>query len=167
MAGESARLFIGLWPGEEVRDAVMSHADAWAWPRNARRVPRERLHITLHFLGMVPRARLEELATAITMPGETFDLRLTAPVLWPRGIAVLCPPSVPPAAMKLHARLAEALLRFGHEPETRAWKPHVTLARDAVGAVLPAESVDIAWRVSGHVLVESASQQYTVLRRFA
>lgn len=150
-----------------MRDAVMSHAEAWAWPRNTRRVPRERLHITLHFLGMVPHAQLEELATAIAVPSESFDLRLTTPTLWPRGIAVLCPPSMPPAATSLHARLAEALLHFGHEPEARAWKPHVTLARDAVGAVPPAEPVDIAWRVSGHVLVESASQQYTVLRRFA
>jgi 2'-5' RNA ligase len=167
---DTARLFIGLWPDDEVRRALQAHADAWTWPHAARRVAEERLHMTLHFLGAVPRHRIDALVQALDVPATPFELELAETALWPRGIAVLGPTQVPEALAGLHGRLLAALERFGCPTEGLAWKPHVTLARDAQGARPPAAVEAIRWRVHGHALVESTARpalRYRVLQRWS
>jgi 2'-5' RNA ligase len=64
----SACLFIALWPGPEVRDALAAWSGQWHWHAAARWVPAERLHLILHFLGDVPRERLPALGEALSVP---------------------------------------------------------------------------------------------------
>ena len=54
----SLRLFLGLWPTDAMRKALLAQADAWSWPEGARRSRPEGLHITLHFLGEVAATKL-------------------------------------------------------------------------------------------------------------
>ena len=56
-ANATLRLFIALWPDTRVRAALVESAGQWSWNAGAARERPERLHLTLHFLGDVPRHR--------------------------------------------------------------------------------------------------------------
>ncbi|AMO21701.1 RNA 2',3'-cyclic phosphodiesterase [Ramlibacter solisilvae] len=165
----SLRLFTALWPPPPVREAIARWQHQWQWPPGAAVVPTDRLHITLHFLGNVPAARVDGLRAALRLPSTPFRLDLGRPGLWGGGIAVLSPDCVPEALGALHERLAAALTAAGLPTEERPYKPHVTLARRARGAKAPAEGPGLRWDAQdGFVLVESlpGGRGYKVLDRF-
>ena len=56
--GETARLFLALWPDDALRRGLLAWRDAWQWPARAALVAPDDLHLTLHFLGGVPLVRL-------------------------------------------------------------------------------------------------------------
>lgn len=169
----NARLFLALWPTPALQRALDAHDRLWAWPAQAARVPQAQWHVTLHFLGGVPRARIPDLlATLATLPPcPAAELRLDRPTLWPGGSAVLLAGDVPPTLHDFHRALGQAVSAAGLPVERRAWKPHVTFARRAVGARPPADSPPLIWPAgpdSGWVLVESVpGGGYQVLRRFS
>ena len=163
------RLFTALWPTLSVRDAIAQWQGAWDWPHQAARVKAERLHATLHFLGDVPGHRLPELARALAVPFEPFELELGSAAVWPNGVAVIEPFTTPPALLRLHAGLGAVLRRLELPMDTRPYRPHVTLARRAHGAKPPAQGPELRWRVDdGYVLVRSlpGGAGYEVLERF-
>lgn len=150
-----ARLFLALWPDDEVRRALTAWRDGWHWPRSASPVHADRLHVTLHFLGEVDDTRSAALAEALRVPFEPFALRFGRNVLWPYGIAVLEPDTVPAPLLALHARLGEALTRHGVALDTRAYKPHVTLARRARTASIASDAPALCWQVERYALMQS------------
>lgn len=163
------RLFLALWPDEGTRAAIAAWQDAWHWPPAARLVARERLHLTLHFIGNVAAERLPELASGLQVGFEPMLLRFREGQVWPGGIAVLRPDATPEPLLALHARLAEALVAHGLPVEERPFRPHVTLARKAGGAAAPAAAA-LQWRAqSGYVLARSVPNGggYEVVARFA
>jgi RNA 2',3'-cyclic 3'-phosphodiesterase len=95
-------------------------------------------HLTIKFLGSVPRASLEPLASAIapvareTVPG---DLLAGGPAIFPprgpaRVLGVGFAPSPALESLSRFAREVDARAKtFGIEEEKRAFHPHVTLAR--------------------------------------
>lgn len=164
----AARLFLALWPPEPVRAALQAMQAAWHWPEGAALVPPQRLHVTLHFLGQVPLARVGEFAAALDVAFEphTIDLARARPVLWPGGLAVL-QLQAPPELARLHGALGRELRALDWPVEPRAFTPHVTFSRRAWGARPPAEPVsDLPeWQVhEGYALVHSVpSRDYEVL----
>lgn len=162
------RLFLALWPDDAVRRQLASAQRAWQWPARAARVPADRLHLTLHFLGEVPDREACALAAALPPCQVPFTLRLDRAALWPQGIAALEPGSTPAGLAALHADLAALLRAQGLRVEARAFRPHVTLARRAQGAVPPPEPLTIEWAVRGYALVRShagASLRYEPIVR--
>jgi 2'-5' RNA ligase len=156
---DTLRLFIALWPDDGARDWLRACDAAIAWPAGAAREDAARRHITLHFLGAVPRAQMHDLMPALQQPFAPFDLQLGRVALWPRGLLVVEPTHAEPALVELHAALGVALQRAGRRVETRAFKPHVTLARRAAGARWPALQPQ-RWPVSAYALVASAGGHY-------
>ena len=150
-----ARLFLALWPDEELRATLARCRDAWIWPRGAGPVADGKLHLTLHFLGAVPAARIPDLVEAFHVPFRPFELALGHPCLWHQAIAVLEPLAIPSELLELHATLAERVVALGLPLEERSYKPHVTLARRAHGAIIPPPGPAVPWRVGGYTLVES------------
>lgn len=163
---KTSRLFLALWPSATIRGQLRERRDAWQWPRGATPVHADKLHLTLHFLGDVPSERLPELLDGFSVPFVPFRLDLGTPVLWPHGIAVLEPFAEPPALLALHARLADALVGLGLQPEQRSYRPHVTMARRAGGVAVPQDGPPIAWQADRYALVESQGGVYTVLREY-
>lgn len=165
----STRLFLALWPDPATRHALRERRDAWAWPRGASPVHADKLHLTLHFLGELPSARLPALRRGFRVPFTPFSLSIGVPKLWPHGIAVLEPHTQPPELLELHAQLSAALVALGLQPEARSFRPHVTLARRANNAVVPPEADPFVWTIDGYALVESQPSNgggYTVLEQY-
>jgi 2'-5' RNA ligase len=162
----SARLFLALWPAPAVRAQLAAARDQWTWPNKATPVRTERLHVTLHFIGEVAQERVAEIADALPSPCAPFELRLGRHVLWPHGIAVLEPDSTPPALAELHATLGEQLVALGLPVDARPYRPHVTLARRAGGALVPADRGSIRWLAERYALVQSHAGTYELLREY-
>ncbi|MEQ1660352.1 MAG: RNA 2',3'-cyclic phosphodiesterase [Hylemonella sp.] len=164
----AARLFLALVPGGPVRAELSAHIQAWRWNDGAQRYAPPDWHVTLHFIGLVPRTRLDELRAGLSQPFTPFELRFGEPALWPHGLAVLLPMAMPPALQVLHDRLGAQLRRLGLRTDERPYRPHLTLARRAEQAVPPAPPA-WGWRVRGYVLMESTGRpeaRYRVLQRF-
>jgi 2'-5' RNA ligase len=133
-------------------------------------VPPERLHLTLHYLGELRHDAVAALCECLPPIPASFELAFGQPALWPHGIAVLEPLEVPPELLALHAALVRALHAVGLRTDERPFRPHVTLARHAQSASLPAEGARWSWPVNGYALVHSVREpplRYEVLRRIA
>lgn len=98
----------------------------------ARWVRPENMHVTLHFLGEVEGARLDDVDLALSgVMAEPFTLQLAGAgefggAKGPRVVWAGLAPA--PALEQLHGRVAGALARCGVETEARRFVPHVTLA---------------------------------------
>jgi len=163
------RLFTALWPAQPLRDAIAKWQATWDWPRQSARVETQRLHATLHFLGDVPARRLPELVRSLAVPFEPFEMELGIGAVWPNGVAVVEPLAAPPALLRLHAGMGAVLARLELPMDTRPYRPHVTLARRAHGAKVPAQGPALRWLVDdGYALVRSlpGGAGYEVLERF-
>ncbi|HWV59530.1 MAG TPA: RNA 2',3'-cyclic phosphodiesterase [Sphingopyxis sp.] len=134
------RLFVALRPPRPVRDILLA---AMHGISGARWQSDEQLHLTLRFIGEVDRHRAEDIAAAlgaIYAPAVTariagvdlFERQGRPHMLW-AGVE----PHAPLGA--LHRKVDQLLARVGVAPETRAFVPHVTLARlnRASGPVAP------------------------------
>ena len=164
-AGGAQRLFIALWPDARVRAALSARRDAWQWPPGAAIVNADKLHATLHFIGQVAAQQVAAVRDAIALPFTPFELTLREPAVWRGGIAVL-ESDAPAALLDLQVRLGLALDALGLPVEQRPYRPHVTLARKARGAVPPG-ATPIPWEVRDYALVVSANGEYAVMQRYA
>ena len=162
------RLFIGLLPDADTRDALVEHQRRWRWPRGARLTKATSLHLTLHFLGEVDAAHEQTLRNVLKAERvRPFDLVLRTPQCWGGGIAVLMP-DANAVLDDLHERLGARLIDADFAAPRGAWTPHVTLARDARLCEPPSTAQTIVWPVVDFVLVWSRTTPptgYEVLER--
>ena len=157
---DPARLFSALWPPTEVVAELRARCDLACGNAVARREAAARVHLTLHFLGMVARARLPALRAGLCVPFSPFELRFEGCARWPQGLIVAEPVSLPPVLQALHVALAQVLRARGLGTNEQVFRPHVTLARRHAGPwPRPSPAVDtLRWRVSKYVLAESLPQ---------
>jgi 2'-5' RNA ligase len=160
------RVFTAIWPDEGVRRALLEAQRAFELPESARPVRPERLHITLNFLDRLPGEMVKALV-ALELPFQPFTLELTRAALLNREIAILEPEQPPAALIELHARLSIALAEMRLPLDLRAFRPHVTLARDARGAKIPRNVTPVSWRVESWIVVESTSGSTPEYRRLS
>ena len=124
------RLFVGIPLPEDVRARL---GELKGGLLGARWVEPENLHLSLRFIGEVPggdEADIDEALATIEAPGFPlalselgfFDRRRRVHAVW-AGIGMSEP------MVRLRAKVEQTLVRLGHEPEHRKFKPHVTLAR--------------------------------------
>lgn len=166
---ETARLFIALWPEPDLARALHTQCGVCATDPGARVVALHKVHMTLHFLGPVPRQRLPALASALQVPFDPFELRFSHCEAWPHGLRVAVPDTAAAALLRLHAALGQALQGLGLPVEERPFRPHLTLARRATAPLPSPEGPSLHWPVNGYVLVESQVARggaYQVVRAY-
>lgn len=143
------RLFFALPCPAELAARICVWRDGL--PLDGQPVAQTNLHLTLAFLGSVPRGRKAELrAIGEGLPRRGFNLELDHIARWNNGILHLAPRSVPDALHELVHALREKLHAGGFEVEHRPFHPHITLARHArhtpattAAFVLPAQAVTL------------------------
>lgn len=164
----TARVFLALQPPAAVQAALSEHVAACRWPAGAAVYAPADWHLTLHFIGAVPREQLPALCTGLAVALPPFTLHLGVPAAWPHGLAVLLPDDAPPALLVLHQALGASLHRLGLHIDTRPYQPHLTLARRATHAQFAA-APRCDWPVRSYVLMESTGQadaRYRVLQHY-
>ena len=156
------RLFIALTPPEPVRDALIDTMEALD---NARWQDDEQLHLTLRFVGEVDRRQAEDLAAALLrIAFGPFSVMLSGVGHFarkgiPTAIHAVALPS--PELLALRRQVERACLAAGLPPETRAFTPHVTIARlnrsaAPIGAWLARHgTLRASWRAEAFALFES------------
>jgi len=128
------RLFIAFRPPAPVRDALIAMQDG---VEGARWQDDDQLHLTLRYIGDVDGRTANDIAELLeTVSARRFEIALCGvgsfdrkgrtDTLW-AGVT----PHEPLAA--LHRKLDNFLVRLGLQPEGRAYKPHITLARGRMG----------------------------------
>jgi 2'-5' RNA ligase len=176
MTGRPRRLFFALWPDEALRAATVAATARAVGEAGGRAVPPENLHVTLAFLGSVPEVRVADaVAAGRTVPVasgvQMFD-RVTA---WGRrGPLVLEATRLEAPLATLQSSLENALSTAGFALDRRAFRPHITLAREPARRPAPAApdaaGGSLAWPCTGFVLVDSdtgpGGSKYSVLERF-
>ena len=152
------RLFFALWPDGAAASALEHLAVTLAPSVEGRAVPREKIHLTLAFLGEVPAAEVER-AIAAGDSVRACELKICldrvgsfrrAKVAWVGSDAT------PAGLAALHVTLREALAERGFAIEDRDFAPHVTLVR-RIARALPGKELPraISWRADGFSLVRS------------
>lgn len=153
---KSLRLFYALWPDDATRAALIRLQAALP----GRITPPEDLHLTLAFLGSQPAATLPARQALLTeLPAAAMTLRLDYLGFFPKnGIVWSGIQQPPPALAALRQTLLAALAQQGVGLDQSAhFKPHVTLARDALATVAAADMAPILWRADHIALVQSST----------
>lgn len=129
------RLFVALRPPRPVRERLIA---AMHGISGARWQDDDQLHLTLRFIGEVDRHRAEDIAAALgALHAPAITARIAGVSLFerherPHMVWAGVEPAAPIAA--LHRKVDQLLARVGVAPETRAFVPHITLARLNRGA---------------------------------
>jgi len=156
------RLFVALRPPEEVRDALIDTMEAL---EGARWQDDGQLHLTLRFVGEVDARAADDLVQALArVPVQAFDVELAGIGHFerkgvPQAIWARARPS--PALLALRGSVERACISAGQRAETRAFLPHVTIARlgrgtAPIGPWLARHGTLRAnWRANGFALFES------------
>ncbi len=150
----------------------LQHALSLLADETGRPVEADNLHLTLAFPGHVDaptQSCLEQAADAIRLP--RFTLQLDRFGYWKHPKVIWYGLSeVPAALVQLAGELEAAMRGCGLAPESRPYRPHVTLLRKAE-AMPRAEAPAMRWQVEGFVLVLSEGSpqgvRYRVLRRWS
>lgn len=150
------RLFFALWPGEALRERLHAAAGGIPIEGAARRVPRDNLHMTLHFIGNVffeEMICLQRQARRVTADRFRFDIDCQGFFGKPR-VAWLGCRELPAALGELQAQLGRQLQLCGYQPEARRYQPHVTVARRIEAVSDRARFEPIPWAVGDFSLIE-------------
>jgi 2'-5' RNA ligase len=157
-ASPSLRLFFALWPDEATRSVLAGLLPPGQSGAGRPTAP-ENLHLTMAFLGMQPAEvlpALEQVLQAIAFPA--LRLQLDRYGYFQRArIAWLGMKQPPPALLQLQRELSATLRQcgIGHDRES-AFRPHVTLARNAPAAPRGREP-EIVWQAPQLALVQSTT----------
>jgi len=166
------RLFFALWPDDPVR-LMLDQAGKELLGKRIKRVPPANLHITLAFAGsvMAPvRHCLETAADTIRAP--VFDLTINHVGHWPKPrITWIGPTQVPAGLWSLVEALRTSFDECGLQRETRAYQPHITLARKMSKACSTTSIDPVPWSIRQFSLVESVTDpqgaRYQVLKTWS
>ncbi len=124
------RLFVAIALPDRVRDRLSGLCSGL---KAARWITPENMHLTLRFVGEVEPAAAEDIDAALSaIDAPAFDLALSGvgtfgPVRKARALWAGVARSEPLAFLR--EKVESAVVRAGLPPESRKFKPHVTLAR--------------------------------------
>jgi len=169
-SNKTKRLFLALWPDEQVVRKINQHAIKYFSACRGRILHKKNWHITLAYFGASDsdtQTCIEEQAEKIK--AQPFELSLSECGYWKKpAVAWLAPSSIPDALKQLANDVQQNLVPCGYEAEDRDYRPHITLVRKAKRVPSTSEIQPIPWYVEKFCLVESITSpegaNYQVLK---
>jgi 2'-5' RNA ligase len=158
-AVDTLRLFFALWPAPAMRERLVQAARMLECGDGARAVHADDYHLTLAFVGEVPRRRLADLQQiGREQRGAPLTLRFDAYEYWPKPeVAVAATRQIPAPLERLWASLHARLAQAGFLLQPKRLRPHVTLARKVVQAPVLATMSPFEWPAHEFHLVRSTT----------
>ena len=132
------RLFVAIDLDEQIRQKILRFMEGVSgFAPDVRWMKPQALHLTLKFIGEFPEHKLEGLKAALAnVRSERFDLAFSGTGFFPSAksarvfwIGVIADERL----QKLAPAVDDAVAKLGIERETRAYTPHLTLARARSG----------------------------------
>ena len=155
-------VFFALWPDDAARKQLAGLAEQLRGEAFCvgRKTKAENIHLTLVFVGKVGASKLETLCLAAdrikNSGARAFDFAVEEIRYWKRNrIVCAATDGIPSKLIDLVSALEDALSTAGFTLERRAYKPHITLIRDASCQTLPELAEPITWRAREWMLVKS------------
>ncbi len=150
------RVFFAFWP-EPAALVRIEAARHRLFPLSGRAVESADLHMTAAFLGAVDPTRLDALRS-LCGPVDAGTLTLDRAEHWPKSAVLVATASqIPLTLTRCVDDLWRRLDRLGFARETRAFRPHVTLARDVPSVRLPLKWAPVEWSPGRIGLFESVA----------
>ncbi|QOJ24351.1 MAG: RNA 2',3'-cyclic phosphodiesterase [Gammaproteobacteria bacterium] len=153
------RVFFAVFPNKTVQKQVAHHAQTLEPICGGRKIKMPHLHLTLVFLGEVSAERIEILRQIMkNIPVKKFELVLDQISYWKRNqIVSLQGKQLPAELFALVEAIQMKLAENGFSFDQRAYKPHITLLRQAVHQISSDLINPIRWPVNQWSLVLSKS----------
>ena len=152
-----SKLFFALWPSRHQRERLHGTIKPLLSAVEGNPVSRRNWHVTLVFIGNFPAERIPELLSAAQLiDAGRIRVRFDSVAFWQRPkIACLQAKSIPTELEQLVRALQKTMIPFGYAPETRVYRPHITVARKvrAFEEIRLARPIELTW--SAFELVES------------
>lgn len=157
----AARLFFALWPDERLRSQLQATIPSLLHGVRGKPQRPDQWHVTLEFLGEVTAERQPAIrAAASNVQCRAGHVSVTFDHLehWRRPqVLCLVAAQVPAALGRLVAELHAALRAEGFVPESREYRPHVTLARKVGAAPVGPVPSPVVWHADRFALVQSVA----------
>ena len=155
----SDRLFFALWPDPALRQALRARIDAIVASLEGKAQRPDQWHVTLEFMGQVPRERQPALrAAAARVCQSPFTLEFDRVEHWRKPqVVCLVASRVPAGLAVLVAQLHAALREEGFTLDARPFCPHLTLARRVRAAADVPLEPPFVWQSNGLALVRSVT----------
>ncbi len=155
----SDRLFFALWPDPTLRQALRARVDTIVASVEGKPQSPGQWHVTLEFLGQVPRERQPALqAAAGRVRMEPFTIEFDRVEHWRKPqVVCLVASRVPAGLAALVTQLRAALVEEGFTLDARPFCPHLTLARKVRAAASSLLEPPFVWQSSGFALVRSVT----------
>jgi RNA 2',3'-cyclic 3'-phosphodiesterase len=155
----SERLFFALWPEASALAELSRRLPEWSTTIDGRLQRPDQWHVTLEFIGAVATERVAALQGAAEQaPMSPFEIEFDRLEHWRKPqVACLVASRIPPALAAQVATMRAALAAADFAPDSRPFRPHVTLARKTKSA--PADCVvpPLRWPAMRFALVRSTS----------
>lgn len=161
----SSRYFFAVWPPQRTATAL----ETWASGLEGRRLPADKLHLTLAFLGAAAPEKAVDAARKVRWRAHTLPIEQVR--YWKHNRIVWAGPRDTPAELQdLAQALHLELFRAEYILERRPFSAHVTLVRNAPPPRTLPPLPALEWPVSAFTLVRSANSSdgsaYEVLEHF-
>ena len=153
------RLFFAFWPDEALREHLRRRLPPLIEGVRGKPQRPDQWHVTAEFLGSVPVDRQPAVwAAADGIDAPSFTIEFDLLDHWRRPQVYCLSASVTPAPLaQLVSELRAALMVAGFVPESREYRPHVTLARKVRSAPVASLPDPVVWPVDRFALVRSVT----------
>ena len=153
------RLFFALWPDDAFRSVLARRVPPLLEHVQGKPQRPDQWHVTVEFLGAVAADRQAAVRTAADrVEGAPFSVVFDLLDHWRRPqVYCLSASATPPELARLVADMRVALHAEGFVPESRDYRPHVTLARKVRAAPVGALGEPLEWPAQRFALVRSVT----------
>ena len=155
----SDRLFFALWPDPALLQALRARVGKIVASVEGRPQRPDQWHVTLEFLGQVPRERQSSLRDAAGRVRQSpLTIEFDRVEHWRKPqVVCLVASRVPAGLAALVTQLRAALVEEGFTPDVRPFCPHLTLARKVRAAADSLLDPPFVWQSSRFALVRSVT----------